>query len=54
MGSHGPAAEIDVRQVLVVSATEKGDRVHGVVAAQAEGVAMVVLTRRDKPARCKG
>ena len=43
MGGHGPPAEIDVRQVLVVRPTEKGDPVRGVVAAQGEGVAMVVL-----------
>ena len=43
MGGHGPPAEIDLCQVLVVGPTEKGDPVRGVVAAQGEGVAMVEL-----------
>lgn len=43
MGGHGPATEVDLRQVLVVRPAEKGDRVHGMVAALGEGVAMVVL-----------
>jgi hypothetical protein len=43
MGGHGPAAVVDLRQVLVVRPAEKGDSVRGVVAAQGEGVTMVEL-----------